>query len=299
MTNKVGVSIIVPVYNAEKYLQKCINCILSQTFTDFECILVDDCSKDNSLMLCEEYIQKDNRIKLIRNKTNIGSSLTRKAGFENCSGEYVIYIDADDFIEIDMLDKLYSKAISENYDMTYCDYYCHNKSNNVIYMKVPELSANFLMNIKYSILDLGDGGAVWNKLVKRVIYEKIEFPKDGYAEDQYIATQIFFYIKKTAYVNTALYHYQYNHNSWTYNSRRNWARYVGLKNNFNKIFVFIIKNYGKNLDIFEPELSRRIKYIKEMNPITPRNMIKRTLRIVIPIKPWRIWLRNMFHKYIK
>jgi hypothetical protein len=183
--------------------------------------------------------------------------------------------------------------------MVYCDYYYHDKTNNVVYEKVPELSIDFVINVRYAILDFGSGGAIWNKLIKRTIYEKVDFPKDGYAEAKYITTQTLFFAKKITYVDVALYHYQYNHHSWMYDSKRKRIRYVGLKNNFKKIFTFIENNYGKDKDIFEPELSIRIKQIKEMNPNTSRRIIKRILRIIVPVKSWREWLRNMYHKCIK
>ena len=90
-------SIVVPVYNVEKYLKECIDSILSQTFTDFELILVDDGSKDESPLICDEYAQKDERIKVIH-KPNGGQAEARNVGTETAAGQYIIYIDSDDFI---------------------------------------------------------------------------------------------------------------------------------------------------------------------------------------------------------
>ncbi|MCI7728300.1 MAG: glycosyltransferase, partial [Bacteroidales bacterium] len=97
-----SVSIIVPVYNVELYLSKCIDSILAQSFTDWECILVDDGSKDSSGKICDEYALKDTRIKVIH-QTNKGVSVARQVGIDNASGEYSIHIDPDDWVEPNML----------------------------------------------------------------------------------------------------------------------------------------------------------------------------------------------------
>ena len=95
-------SIIVPVYNVEKYLRECIDSILCQTFTDFELILVDDGSKDESGKICDEYAEKDNRIKVIH-KENGGQSTARNCGVKESSGKYIVFLDSDDFISEDTI----------------------------------------------------------------------------------------------------------------------------------------------------------------------------------------------------
>ena len=116
------VSIIIPVYNVELYLSKCIDSILAQSFTDWECILVDDGSKDNSGSICDNYALKDNRIKVIH-QNNSGVSVARQVGIDNVCGEYCIHIDPDDWIESNMLEELYNKAKSDDADMVICDYF--------------------------------------------------------------------------------------------------------------------------------------------------------------------------------
>ena len=106
------ISIIVPVYNVEKYLRKCVDSILNQTFKDFELILVDDGSIDTSGKICDEYNLKDNRIKVIH-KENGGLSSARNAGLDIAQGEYIGFVDSDDWIELDMYEELY-KICKEN-----------------------------------------------------------------------------------------------------------------------------------------------------------------------------------------
>ena len=291
MENK-KISVIIPVYNGEKHLVKCLESIKAQTFHDFECVLVNDCSKDNSVKICNKYSENDNRIKLINNKKNIGSSLSRKKGLDNSCGEYIIFVDADDYLEADMLERLFSKAVSLDLDMVYCDYYHHNKTGETIYVKT-SLYNDFVMDVKHSIFGFGINGHLWNKLIKRKIYEKIDFPKDGYAEDKYISTQTFFFTKKTGYVNSALYNYQYNNESWVYNKKKKMGRYTGLKNNYKKIHGFIKSKDIKDMAVFEPEFNKRIKFIKSRNPLSIKKIAKYILRFLIPFKSWRKYLRKI------
>lgn len=111
-----AISVIVPVYNVERWLLKCIDSILLQTFSDFECILVDDGSPDNSSMICDDYAQRDSRITVIHQK-NRGVTLARKAGVEHARGEYVCFVDGDDTLPENALFLLYERAASKKLDI--------------------------------------------------------------------------------------------------------------------------------------------------------------------------------------
>jgi len=291
------ISIIVPIYNVAQYLRQCLDSILAQTFIDFECLLIDDYSSDGSPKICDEYAKKDERIKVIHKPYNEGSSLARKTGFENSKGDYIIYIDSDDWIEVDMIEKMYSLAVSENYDMVYCDFYIHDVVNKAHYEKVPELSNNFIMNIKLAVLDVSSGGSLWNKLIRREIYEKVVFPEYSIAEDKYITTQTLFFSKKIGYINAALYHYRYNMLSLMRQSsiKSEQRRHLEKLDNFKKIFDFLNENYGEDLSVFEPELSMRAKSIEEKNPVTLRKIILEIIRFIVPVKVWGE-LKKVYYK---
>lgn len=107
------ISIIVPVYNAERYLHKCIDSILNQTYNDIELLLINDGSTDLSGVICDEYAQNDNRIRVLH-KENSGVSATRNIGLDNITGEYVTFIDADDWIETSMLNDVYEKIKADD-----------------------------------------------------------------------------------------------------------------------------------------------------------------------------------------
>lgn len=113
------ISVLIPVYNVEKYLPQCLDSIISQTFTDFECICVNDGSTDNSLSVLQEYANKDSRIKII-NQTNSGASIARNKALKQSTGQYIALVDSDDFISKDYLEKLLAVSEKENSDIVYC-----------------------------------------------------------------------------------------------------------------------------------------------------------------------------------
>lgn len=132
MTSKV--SIIVPIYNVEQYLDKCIQSILNQTLRDIEIILVDDGSPDSCPKMCDEYAKKDNRIKVIHKK-NAGLGFARNSGLEIATGEYVAFVDSDDFIDTTMYEHLYNEAQNKHLDTVYCSWKKYYNDNNIIDMK--------------------------------------------------------------------------------------------------------------------------------------------------------------------
>ena len=121
MMNKTPtISVIAPVYNTEKYLPRCIDSILAQTFTDFELLLIDDGSKDNSGAVCDEYASKDERVRVFH-KENGGVSSARNVGLDNAKGEWITFVDSDDWIAETMYQEMYELATLENADIVYCD----------------------------------------------------------------------------------------------------------------------------------------------------------------------------------
>jgi glycosyltransferase involved in cell wall biosynthesis len=177
-------SIIVPIYKVENYIHQCINSILSQTFKDFELILVDDGSPDQCPYICDDYAQKDNRIKVIHKK-NGGLVSARKAGLEIASGKYVGYVDSDDWIEKDMFEVLCNAARIHNTDIVICDILQSytNKEIKLNQMIKPGIyDKNKLRNYVYPYMlysgeffKFGLFPAVWNKIFNRELLEKNQF----------------------------------------------------------------------------------------------------------------------------
>lgn len=210
------VSVIVPVYKAEKYIHKCMQSLLSQTFSDFEIILVDDGSPDSSGVICDEYAFKDNRVKCIH-KSNGGVSSARQCGLEYSSGEYTIHVDPDDWVESSMIEDLYRKAIETDADIVICDYYedCFDKQRLVSQKPLSEKPKSILRAMLFQQLH----GSCWNKLVRRVCYNKfnITFPKNfNLCEDLYVNSVLCSKIDKIVYLPKAFYHYDISTNVESY-----------------------------------------------------------------------------------
>ena len=209
------ISIITPVYKAEKYLERCIESILAQTHTGFELILVDDGSPDASGAICDRYALKDPRIKVIH-KTNGGVSSARQCGMENATGTYTIHVDPDDWADPTMLAELHGKAIAEDADIVLCDYYSHRKGKTRYIQQHPASLESDTLLRQYLRQELH--GSLWNKLIRRELYTKhnISFPNEITRwEDLFIVCSILSHGASTAYLAKAFYHYDQsiNHNS--------------------------------------------------------------------------------------
>lgn len=202
----VKVSIICPVYNAEQYLKKCINSFIAQSFCDWELLLIDDGSPDNSGFICDEYAKKDNRIKVIH-KSNEGVSAARQVGFESATGDYMIHADPDDWVESSMLADLYDKAITEQADMVICDFY-RDEGDKSFYIKQEptSLSSDSVLKELFSCLH----GSCCNKLIKRetCLNLGVRFPENvNYSEDVCFNVQLLKHNIKVVYLPKAYYHY--------------------------------------------------------------------------------------------
>lgn len=209
------VSIIVPVYKAEAYLHRCVDSILAQTFTDFELLLIDDGSPDRSGEICDEYAQKDSRIRVIH-KENGGVSSARQRGLDEAVGEYTIHADPDDWVEPNMLEELYKKAKQDDADIVICDYFNNIGTKQTICRQCPSS-----LEPKQVLIELFQQlhGSCWNKLARRVCYKQygIEFPRGiNYCEDLFTWVQFLSHKEvKVAYLNKAFYHYFDNPESIT------------------------------------------------------------------------------------
>lgn len=200
------ISIVVPIYNVEKYLEKCINSIIIQTYKNIEIILVNDGSTDSSGKICDIYLKKDKRIKVVHKK-NGGLSDARNVGIENAKGKYIAFIDSDDFIDSDFIEILYNLIIEYNADVSCCK--C-----NVIYKKNKKQQVEEKINIftNYEAINemLYQGkidNSACNKLYKLNLFEDIKYPKSKYFEDLDTTYKIFLKSDKIVATNKKLYNY--------------------------------------------------------------------------------------------
>lgn len=168
------ISILIPVFNVEAYLPKCLDSIKAQTFKDFEVLLIDDGSTDSSGAICDCYSQKDSRSKVIH-RTNHGISATREYAIQHASGEFIQFIDSDDWIEPEMLQIMYETAVTKNADVLSCNFDEIHPDRNIPYSFVYHTKDDFLASV------IGNNwGVVWKHLIRRSIItdNDIHFPPD-------------------------------------------------------------------------------------------------------------------------
>ena len=213
-------SIIVPVYKVERYLRRCVDSILAQTFRDFELILVDDGSPDGCPAICDEYAEKDSRVKVIHKK-NGGLSDARNAGIEIAQGEYLGFVDSDDFIHPQMYEIMLRTANKTSADMVQCE-----KRNILLDEKIvcPELNADVEIQV-YDVQEVLSQfypkfagqipGFVIQKLYRREIFSMVQFPVGRLFEDIYILFPTLERCRKVALIDTTLYYYVYSPGSIT------------------------------------------------------------------------------------
>ena len=195
------VSVIVPIYNVEGYIEKCLETLVNQTLDDIEIILVNDGSKDNSALIAKKYLEKYPEKIVYLEKENGGLSDARNYGMPYAKGEYIAFLDSDDYVEKDMYEKMYEIAKKENSDMVECDFYWEypdKKKEDIgkIYSGKDEM----LEKIRV---------VAWNKLIKREILEKtkIQFPKGYRYEDVEFTYKLIPYLEKVSFLKKPCIHY--------------------------------------------------------------------------------------------
>lgn len=204
---KLNISIIVPIYNVEPYLSRCVDSVLAQTYQDFELILVDDGSPDGCGAICDRYASRDARIKVIH-KVNGGLSDARNAGLEIAQGEYVAFIDSDDWVMPDYLEKLLNGLAETGADICECEII--RTEEPVIAAEEPLgeiLCCDTQRAMQLLVQDTVLRQHVWNKLYRREIIGDIVFPKGKTNEDEFWTYQVFGKARKVAKIRNALYFY--------------------------------------------------------------------------------------------
>lgn len=223
------ISVIVPVYNVEQYLPRCIDSILDQTFTDFEVLLIDDGSTDNSGKICDEYAQKDNRIRVFHKK-NGGVSSARNLGIDESKGELITFIDSDDWLKQNCLQKIITNI--EDVDLLVFSYTWVFYDGSTRTVTPKEMKAegtneieNFILHLRHNSAKANMFGYPWNKVFRKNIVKQnnIKFEKDlHYCEDEIFVLSYCLKIKKTKSISASLYNHWLRNDSLTY-------RYISYK----------------------------------------------------------------------
>lgn len=207
------ISVIIPVYNVEKYLNRCLESVIKQDYTNIEIILVNDGSKDSSGNICDEYAKKDDRIKIIH-KNNGGLSEARNFGIKKATGSYITFIDSDDCVENDYISYLYNLIIKNDAQISVCAYKAKYDNGTVL---TQENGKEFVLNshdaIEKTLYHEDFNSSTWAKMYKTSFFEDIEFPVGKLFEDVATTYKLFFKADKIAVGLKSKYNYMIRENS--------------------------------------------------------------------------------------
>lgn len=307
--SKIKLSIIIPCYNVENYVEKCINSLLQQTLNDIEIIVVNDGSKDNTLKILKKLVKENTNIKLI-DKKNAGVSAARNDALKIAKGEYIGFLDSDDWVEKDMFEKMYNKAIKENLDIVASDTNAVYPDKNII------IKSNISQTSTPQELMLNAYAVIWNKIYKKELLDGITF-KEGmtFCEDVLFLYMIYSRVNKVGAIDEALHYYLQREGSLTYtydkklyqliDSLDNVVEFYKKEKKLKKyhdeieysyvryLYATFIKRLAKtkNEEEFKKGISYVIKKVNETFPKYKKNKYINTL------KPKNIYLKY-FNKFI-
>ena len=279
----VEVTVIMPVYNVQDYIDRSIKSFLAQTLANFELLLVDDGSTDDSGKICDEYAESDSRIKVFH-KPNGGVASARALGLEKATGKYIIHSDPDDWVEPEMLSEMFTLAERNHSDIVFADYYRNYTNNKQVYFSVSP-AKDPLVCISHTLLNCTHN-SLCDKLVKREFIEtnNIRFiPNINHAEDSLFVIKLLLHNPAVAYINKAYYHYCFRDGSITAtNSREN------LFNHFNQIKETekLLFGYDFNKELQHMKLVFKIRLI-----IAIGTYGKQEYKTFFPVK-WHLVLAN-------
>ena len=215
----IKVSVIVPVYNVEKYLKRCLDSLVNQTLSDIEIICVNDGSTDGSAQILEEYAQKDNRIKVIT-QINSGVSEARNVGIKQATGEFIGYVDPDDFIEPVFYEKLYNSAVENNCDIACASVIRENNKKKKVLIKYDKQIIAKNVKEKFELAHIPEHCYIWNKIYRRekLISSGINFRREMVYEDMIYSPDVVEELDDMVVVPDVWYHYWNNDGSIVKNS---------------------------------------------------------------------------------
>lgn len=274
---KPNVSIVMPAYNAEELIRRSIESVLSQSLQEIEFIIINDGSTDKTGEICNNYAKKDPRVRVFH-KENGGVAAARELGMSHVSGEYYTHVDADDWIEPDMLKILYEKATEDNVDMVICGYYTEYETHKTEFFI--EEASDAMAYLEGVVNHYKPNPALWNKLVKTSLYKEnnVKFFKGiNFGEDMLIILQLLLANPRVSVVNQAFYHYIANPDSITGSfSRKKFNERLALIEKIQKL-----TNHLPNIDLSLLKLQIKLDMVRsrlynkqELRKIYPNHLKK-------------------------
>ena len=235
------ISIVVPIYNQEKYLEKCINSLLVQTYTELEIILVDDGSTDKSGAICDVFAQKDSRIKVIHKENG---------------GEYIGFVDSDDYVAENIYEKMYNVLAENNADMVVCNCALIDSNNQLIEEKKYQfidqicsgmeiINGKFITEESYFLTVVA-----WNKLLRKEIFSVLRYPRGRYHEDEFIFHELYSQAARVICIDDKLYFYRQAEGTIT-DSKNVWYRLDRVEAMYERIKYCLEAGCFENILFFE------------------------------------------------
>lgn len=218
------VSVIVPIYNVSQYIERCVRSLFEQTLQDIEYIFVNDCTPDDGMdilyMLVEEYSNRKEQVHIINHEKNLGLACSRIDGIKMAKGKYIAHCDSDDWVDLDLYEKLYNKAVATDADITICDFQCEYNSGR----KAEKIITNITYSPRDALLNMHNESfycMVWRALFKRyfvLTHNLLPLPHVDMWEDTCVMIPAFYYANKVAKVDDSVCHYFVNDQSMCANS---------------------------------------------------------------------------------
>ncbi|VOE19858.1 putative glycosyltransferase [Streptococcus pneumoniae] len=268
------ISIVVPIYNVENYLRMCLDSIQNQTYQNFECLLINDGSPDHSSKICEEFVEKDSRFKYFE-KANGGLSSARNLGIECSGGAYITFVDSDDWLEHDALDRLYGALKKENADISIgrYNYYDESRCQYLFYDSNPDNSFEVIEGKE--IIDRegveemknGNWTVAYLKLFKRGLLQDLSFPIGKMAEDTYWTWKVLLRASRIVYLNSYIYWYRIGLSGTLSNIWSEKRMYDEIDAREEKLAILASLNYDltNHILIYKNRLQRVIAKLEEQN----------------------------------
>ncbi len=264
------VSVIIPVYGVEKFIERCARSLFEQTLQDIEYLFIDDCTPDRSMEVLkhvlEDYPARKEYVVIHRMERNSGQAIVRKWGLQNATGEYIVHCDSDDWVDTDMYRAMYKKAVLDDADIVICDF---NYTDEDAY--VQRVKSCYSTNCEQFLSDLlyqKISWAVWNKLVRKKLYDSlVTYPSYAMGEDMVITTQLILNCNKISYIGLGFYNYYINPSSLmnTRTRKQCMNKYLELKKNTNILLPLLKHKLNKH---FCKRIERVLRYNNTMPLLT-------------------------------
>jgi len=251
------ISIIVPVYKVEKYLERCVESLRNQTYKNLEIVLVDDGSPDNCPQMCDNYALMDDRIKVVH-KLNGGLSDARNVGVENSTGEYIMFVDSDDFVDEHICEILLKEIKNKNLDMSMCGAQTFEENPQAItdynygaecFSKEQTIEQIYYSKIKYVM-------TAWAKLYRREVVLNLKYPLKRFHEDEFVFHKLFCEINGFCYVDLPMYFYFQRTDSimGSKSIKKAEDRFLAFSSRFDYLQKYYPQNNEKNINLYLAEL---------------------------------------------